>query len=65
MLGAHAGDAARLDLAAIGDVATKHLGVLVVDVSALVLAERALLASRLTSEFGHCFLLTVFSREDP
>ena len=47
VLRAGASDTARLDLAAVGHVLAKELGVLVVDVLDTLLAELAVLATRL------------------
>src|SRR3954449_6010217 len=58
LLRGHRGDAARHDLAALGDVAHQELGVLVVDLRSIRARERAALATtekRATcTSFSHC-----------
>ena len=65
MLRADAGHTTRLDLASVGDVAAKRLRVLVVDVLDVVLAELAVLATRLMGIFSHLSSSQIHSKTRP
>src|SRR5258708_18352803 len=58
LLGGNGGDAARHDLAALGDVTHQQLGILVVDLRRIRTRERAGLAAAekrtACTSFGHC-----------
>ena len=53
VLGAGTGHATGLDLATIGNVLAQHLSIFVIDILHVVLAELAILTTRLLSVIGH------------